>query len=125
MNEDEISSAVIGAAIEVHKTLGPGLLESIYQKCLAKELSLAGLEFREEVTLPLNYKGTNFEAAFRLDMLVADKVILELKAVETILPVHEAQLLSYLRLTGYKLGLLINFNVPVLRSGVRRVVNKL
>ena len=125
MNEDEISSAVIGAAIEVHKTLGPGLLESIYQKCLAKELSLAGLVYREEVALPLNYKGTNFEAAFRLDMLVADKVILELKAVETILPVHEAQLLSYLRLTGYKLGLLINFNVPVLRSGVRRVVNKL
>jgi len=125
MNEDEISNAIIGAAIEVHRVLGPGLLESIYQRCLARELGLQGFSCQEEVSLPVSYKDMRFEAAFRLDMLVADKVIVELKAVENILPVHEAQLLSYLRLTGLKLGLLINFNVPALKSGVRRVVNKL
>ncbi len=125
MNEDEISNAIIGAAIEVHRVLGPGLLESVYQKCLARELELLGLEFREEVPLPVNYKGMQFEAAFRLDMVVSDKVIVELKAVENILPIHEAQLLSYLRLARCKLGLLINFNVPVLRLGLRRIVNKL
>jgi GxxExxY protein len=125
MNEDEISNVVIGAAIEVHRVLGPGLLESVYQKCLVRELNLAGLSLREEVPLPVTYKELTFEAAFRLDLLVADKVIVELKAVEKIQPVHEAQLLSYLRLAGHKLGLLINFNVPVLRTGVRRVVNNL
>jgi GxxExxY protein len=125
MLEDELSNVIIGAAIEVHKAVGPGLLESVYQKCLTRELQLAGVGYQEEVVLPLQYKGMEFDGAFRLDMLIADKVIVELKAVEAILPVHEAQLLSYLRLTNRRLGLLINFNVPVLRAGIRRVVNNL
>ncbi len=125
MEEDKISNVIIGAAIEVHRALGPGLLESVYQKCLAHELVLKELAFREEVPLPVHYKSMEFEAAFRLDLLVSDKVIVELKTVENVLPVHEAQLLSYLRLSQLKLGLLINFNVPTLRSGIRRIVNKL
>ncbi len=125
MEEDKISNVIIGAAIEVHRALGPGLLESVYQKCLAHELALQELAFREEVPLPVHYKSMEFEAAFRLDLLVSDKVIVELKTVEHVLPVHEAQLLSYLRLSQLKLGLLINFNVPTLRSGIRRIVNKL
>ncbi len=125
MEEDEISNMIIGAAIEVHRALGPGLLESVYQKCLAHELALQELAFREEAPLSVHYKGMEFEAAFRLDLLVSDKVIVELKTVESVLPVHEAQLLSYLRLSQLKLGLLINFNVPALRSGIRRIVNKL
>jgi GxxExxY protein len=125
MDEEIISKQVIGSAIEVHRALGPGMLESVYQKCLGKELVLRGLEYREEVPLPVHYKGMDFEAPLRLDFLVGGKVIVELKAVETVLPVHEAQLLSYLRLAGLKLGLLINFNVPVMKSGIRRIVNNL
>lgn len=125
MEENEISAKIIGSAIEVHRSLGPGLLESVYQKCLARELELQGVPYQEEVPLLAEYKGLTFEAAYRMDMLVADKVIVELKTVESILPVHEAQLLSYLRLSRLKLGLLINFNLPVLRNGVRRIVNEL
>jgi GxxExxY protein len=125
MDEDAVSRRVIGPAIEVHRALGPGMLESVYQKCLGRELALQGLDCREEVPLAVHYKGLDFEAPFRLDLLVEDKVIVELKAVERILPVHEAQLLSYLRLAGLKLGLLVNFNVPVMKSGIRRIVNNL
>jgi len=125
MDEDAVSRKVIGSAIEVHRALGPGMLESVYQKCLGRELALRGLDCREEVPLAVHYKGMDFEAPFRLDLLVEDKVIVELKAVERILPVHEAQLLSYLRLAGLKLGLLVNFNVPVMKSGIRRIVNNL
>ena len=113
MSEDEISNTVIGLAIEVHRALGPGLLESIYQKCLGRELELSGLHFREEVPLPVKYKGLEFDAAFRLDMIVADKVILELKPIEVVLPVHEAQLLSYLRLSGLKLGEFLCASAPL------------
>jgi GxxExxY protein len=125
MDENEISNGIIGCAIEVHRVLGPGLLESVYQKCLAKELELQDLRFQEEVALDIEYKGLEFGSAYRLDFLVADKVLVELKAVEKLLPIHEAQLLSYIRLARMKLGLLINFNVPTLRSGIRRIVNNL
>jgi len=124
-DENELSRSIIGAAIEVHRVLGPGLLESVYQRCLTHELELSGLSFVEEIALNVNYKGKYFESAHRLDILAEDRVIIELKAVENLLPVHEAQLLSYLRLANKKLGLLINFNVPVLKTGIRRVVNNL
>ena len=122
MNEDELSYKVIGAAIEVHKHLGPGLLESAYEECLAKELMLRGIPFARQVPLPIIYKGVEIDAAYRLDMIVGDLLILELKSVEDVLPIHEAQMLTYLRLSGRKLGLLINFNVPILRDGVKRIV---
>ncbi len=122
MKENEISTKIIGCAIEVHRSLGPGLLESVYQKCLARELDIQKVPYQEEVPLHVEYKGLTFEAAYRM---VANKVIIELKTVENIFPIHEAQLLSYLRLSRLKLGLLINFNVPALRSGVRRIVNEL
>ena len=125
MLENEISEKIVGAAIEVHKELGPGLMESIYQKCLTFELRESGLKVEAEVEVPVRYKGTEIEGGFRLDLLVEDKVILELKAVERVLPVYSAQLLSYLKLCGLKLGLLINFNVPVLKQGIKRVVNGL
>ena len=126
MDEEEISKQVIGSAIEVHRSLGPGMLESVYQRCLGRELNLRGLGYREEVPLPVHYnKGLDFEASLRLDFLVGDKVIVELKSVERVLPVHEVQLLSYLRLARLRLGLLLNFNVPVMKSGVQRIVNNL
>ncbi len=125
VDENPLSNTIIGCAIEVHRVLDPGLLESVYQKCLGRELELKGISFQEEVPLAVEYKGLKFNSAHRLDMLVENKVLLELKAVEHLLPVHEAQLLSYLRLAEKKLGLLINFNVPVLRSGIKRIVNNL
>lgn len=125
MNEDEISSIVVDSAIEVHRELGPGLLESVYQNCLIHELGVRNIPLSEEVPIAAGYKGLVFETAYRLDLLVADKVIVELKVVETLLPVHKAQLLSYLRLAHKKLGLLINFNVPMLKDGIKRVVNNL
>ncbi len=125
MDENRISKVVVGAAIEVHRTLGPGLLESVYQLCLARELQLQGVSCSLEQPMDAEYKGLKFDVGYRLDMMVADKVIVELKVVETILPVHEAQLLSYLKLSNNKLGLLLNFNVPVMKAGIRRVVNKL
>ena len=125
MDEDTLSKKIIGAAIEVHKSIGPGLLEGIYQRCLAYELKLLGLNVSSEVTLPVRYKDLEFEDAYRVDLLVEDKVIVELKAVETMLPVHSAQLLSYLEMSSLKLGLLINFSVPQLRDGIKRLANKL
>ncbi|NOZ36882.1 MAG: GxxExxY protein [Gammaproteobacteria bacterium] len=125
MDENGISRIVVGAAIEVHRELGPGLLESVYQQCLARELQLQEMPCSLEESIDAKYKGLKFDVGYRLDMVVADKVIVELKVVETILPVHKAQLLSYLKLSNRKLGLLLNFNVPVMKDGIRRVVNKL
>ena len=122
MELEELTEQIIGAAIEVHKPLGPGLLESVYEDCLCHELGLRGLRYRRQVTLPVVYKGVELQAGCRIDLLVEEKVVVELKAVEQLAPVHEAQLLTYLRLGGFKVGLLINFNVPVLKDGLRRRV---
>lgn len=121
-SQGQLSHNVIGAAIEVHRALGPGLLESAYETCLCHELGLRGLSFQRQVPLPLTYKGVQLDCGYRIDLVVAGELLLELKAVEQILPIHEAQLLTYLRLTGIKLGLLINFNVPVLKQGIIRRV---
>lgn len=122
---NELSERVVGAAIEVHRHLGPGLLESAYQRSLEAELTLRGIPFRSELLLPVEYKGIRLDCSFRADLLVDGKILVELKAVETILPVHTSQLLTYLRLHNFRLGLLINFNVPVLWRGIKRVVNHL
>ena len=118
-----VTRQVIGAAIEVHKAMGSGLLESIYQECLEVELRLRRVRFERQKTIPLTYKGVEVGAALRLDLLVGNTVIVEIKAVESITPVHEAQLVTYLRLTGCSVGLLINFNVEVLRKGGKRMIN--
>jgi GxxExxY protein len=123
MDEKALSGEVIGAAIEVHRALGPGLLESAYELALERELLLLGLDVRRQVPVPLQYKGANLGDGFRIDLVVNDALIVELKAVEQLLPLHEAQLLTYLRLTGKPLGLLINFNVKTLKEGIRRVAN--
>jgi GxxExxY protein len=112
----------IGAAIEVHRALGPGLLESAYQACLCRELLLRGVNFQTELPLPVVYKGVQVDCGYRIDILVAELVVVELKTVEAIAPVHDAQLLTYLRLGGWKVGLLINFNVAVLKHGIHRRV---
>jgi len=125
MDDSELSGKIIGAAIEVHRELGPGLLEAVYRECLHKELSLRGLHCAIEVPVRAHYKGLDFDTAYRLDILVEDSVVVELKVAEQLLPVHHAQVLSYLRLTGKSLGLLMNFHVPRLSTGVRRIVNNL
>ena len=119
---NRVTEAIIGAAIEVHRTLGPGLLESAYCECLCRELSVRGVPFQREKPLPLEYKGVRLECGYRLDLLVANSVVVEVKAIETIAPVHEAQLLTYLRLGGWRIGLLINFNVAILKQGIRRKI---
>jgi GxxExxY protein len=119
---NDLTKAIIGAAIEVHRALGPGLLESAYEECLCEELKLRGIPFERQKPLPVTYKGRQLDCGYRLDLLVADAVVLELKAIEVFAPIHDAQLLTYLRLGGWKVGLLINFNVPVLREGIRRKV---
>jgi len=116
---NDITHAVIGAAIEVHRSLGPGLLESAYHECLCQELLLRGVPFEYERKLPLEYKGIKLECGYRVDLLVAGLVVIEVKSIEAIAPIHEAQLLTYLRLGGWKVGLLINFNVVVLKDGIR------
>jgi GxxExxY protein len=120
--EEELTEAIIGAAIEVHKELGPGLLESSYQKCLAREFDLRGIRYRQEVDLPVNYKGVFIDCAYRIDFFVEERVIVELKSVEKLLPIHEAQLLTYLKLTKLRVGLLINFNSAVIRNSIIRRV---
>lgn len=120
--EQTLTRSIISAAIDVHRVLGPGLLESAYQACLSRELQLHDLRFRQQVELPLIYKDVKLDCGYRIDFIVEDKVVLELKAVEGILPVHQAQFLTYLRLSGLRIGLLINFNVPVLKAGIRRRV---
>jgi GxxExxY protein len=119
---EELSHEIIGAAIEVHRCLGPGLLESTYKICLCQELRLRGVQFRAEIDLPVNYKGILLDCGYRMDVIVEEAIVLELKAVERLLPVHEAQLMTYLRLSGFRVGLLINFNVPVLKDGLKRRV---
>ena len=120
-----LTEKIIGAAIEVYKALGPGLLESTYEGCLAHELSLAGISFERQVPLPVSYKSLQLDCGYRLDFLIEKMVVLELKAVEGLQPIHEAQLLTYLKLGGWPIGLLINFNVPVLKNGIKRMVNNL
>lgn len=119
---NKTTETIIGAAIEVHRALGPGLLESAYAECLCRELSVRGVSFERERALPLEYKGIRLECGYRLDLLVANLVVVEVKAVEALAPVHEAQLLTYLRLGGWQLGLLINFNVELLKQGIRRKI---
>ena len=119
---DILSKQIIGAAIEVHKALGPGLLESAYQACLCHELALRGIPFEAQVPLPLVYKGVSVDCGYRLDLLVEGLVVVEIKSVNCLEPIHEAQILTYLRLTGLWLGLLINFNVPMLKQGIKRKV---
>ena len=125
MTENEISDKIIGCAIEVHKALGPGLLESAYSECLFYELRKSGLKVEKEKPLPLVYKEVKLDIGYRLDLIVEDKVIVELKAVEAITDVHLAQVLTYLKLSGCKLGLLMNFNVIRLVEGLKRVANRL
>jgi GxxExxY protein len=120
--EERIATAVVHAAYLVHKALGPGLLESIYEACLCHELSKAGFVCKRQVPVPIVYDGLRFDEGFRLDVLVEDRIVCELKAVDKPHPVHEAQLLSHLKLTSRKLGLLINFNVPLIREGIKRIV---
>jgi GxxExxY protein len=117
---DPLTEQVIGAAIEVHRILGPGLLESVYQTCLCHELELRGIEHEKQVELPVLYKGTKLDCNFCMDIVLPGKLVVELKAVEEFHPVHEAQLLTYLRLSGIHLGLLINFNVTLLKNGIKR-----
>ena len=119
---DRIASAVVDAAFAVHKELGPGLLESVYEVCLCHELSTRGIPFRSQVHLPVSYKGLKLDSGLRLDLLVADSVVVELKSAQNIEAVFEAQLLSYLKLTGLRVGLLINFNVPIIKAGIIRLV---
>ena len=123
MDINKLTGEVIGAAIEVHKALGPGLLESAYEECLCRELFLRKMSLKRQEPLPIEYKGVKLDCGYRLDIVVADQLIVELKACESLQPVHEAQLLTYLKLTGIKVGLLINFNVPVLKDGIKRMVN--
>jgi GxxExxY protein len=120
--EQEFTGRIIGAAIEVHRALGPGLLESAYQTCLARELSLQGISFEQQKALPVEYKGARLDCGYRLDFLVDSNVVVEPRAADTIEPVHGAQLLTYLKLTGCRIGLLINFNVPVLKRGIKHMV---
>ena len=122
MKFDDLSGKVIGCAIEVHRNLGPGLLESAYRICLAHELSVAGIPFQMELPQPLRYKEILLDCGYRLDVLVNRELLVEAKAVETLLPIHHAQTLTYMRLAGVSVGLLINFNVPVLRDGGRRMI---
>lgn len=119
---NSLSNQIIGAAIEVHKTLGPGLLESAYQACHKHELELRNVPVQTEVDLPLEYKGVKLDCGYRMDEVVGGLVVVEIKSVERLEPIHEAQLLTYLRLSGLWLGLLINFNVPVLKNGIKRLV---
>jgi len=122
MEFDELSNRVIGCALEVHRELGPGLLESTYEQCLAHELKLNGIRFELQHPLPVKYKDVRLDCGYRVDVLVEDKLIIELKSVEQIKAIHQAQLLTYMRLAGVKIGLLINFNVTKLKNGIKRFI---
>ena len=123
-NMNQLSSKIIGAAIEVHKTLGPGLLESAYEECLCHELSIQGLLFEKQKPLSIDYKGKKLDCGYRLDIVVEKAIIIELKSCEKIEPIHKAQLLTYLKLSGLNLGLILNFNVYLMRDGIVRIVNE-
>ena len=118
---DPLTAKVIGCAMEVHRALGPGLLESAYEHCLAHELGLTGMPFRRQVELPVRYKGEALDCGYRIDLLVDEQLVIELKSVDALLPIHQVQLLTYLRLTRCRTGLLINFNVALLKQGIRRL----
>jgi GxxExxY protein len=122
MTDNDITHGIIGAAIEVHKRLGPGLLESAYEECLAHELSLRNLRVDRQVGVPIVYRETKLECGYRIDLLIESRIVVELKSVESLAPIHEAIILTYLRLSGHKIGLLINFNVAILKDGVRRFI---
>lgn len=125
MNENELSNLIIGCAIEVHRTLGPGLLESVYENCLLYELEEKGIFVERQVELPIEYKDKNLKVGYKIDLLVENKVIIELKSVKEIQPIHVAQLMTYLKLSDKKLGLLINFNEVKLVDGLKRIVNNI
>ena len=125
MDINQLSSKIIGAAIEVHRTLGPGLLESAYEECICYELELRRIKFERQKALPIIYKGKRLDCGYRLDIVIDNKIITELKSIEKIEPIHKAQLLSYLKLSGQRLGLLLNFNVSVMKDGIVRLVNQL
>ena len=125
MDINKLSSKIISAAIEVHKALGPGLLESAYEECLCHELHLRKISFERQKPLPLIYKGNSLDCGYRLDVVVENTIIVELKSCEKFEPIHKAQLLTYLKLSNLNLGLLLNFNVPMMREGILRVVNQL
>jgi GxxExxY protein len=125
MNINKLSGEIIGSAIEVHKALGPGLLESAYEECICHELSMGGLSLERQKPLAVRYKGINLDCGYRLDVVVEDAIILELKSCEKIEPIHKAQLLTYLKLSDFRLGLLLNFNVTLMREGIVRIVNDL
>lgn len=118
-----ISELVIGSAIRVHRELGPGLLESAYEACLLYEMSAAGLDVETQKPLPITYQGVHLDCGYRLDLVVENKIILELKSIEKLLPIHQAQILSYLKLSGHTLGFLLNFNVEIMKNGIRRIVH--
>ena len=120
---NKLSERIIGACIEIHRSLGPGLLESAYEECLCHELSVAGISFERQKPLPVRYKNVKLDCGYRLDLVVEQIIIVELKTVESVMPIHEAQLLTYLKLSGLTLGLLINFNVAMLKDGIKRIVN--
>ena len=121
-NFNGLTEAIIGAAMEVHRALGPGLLESIYEMCLCRELSIRGIPFERQVLIPVEYKGVKLDCGYRADIVVDGTILLEIKAIDSLLPIHDAQLLSYLKLGGWKIGLLVNFNVELLKNGLRRRV---
>jgi GxxExxY protein len=121
-NLNELTEAIIGSAMEVHRALGPGLLESTYEMCLCRELSIRGLGFERQVPIAVEYKGVKLDCGYRADVVVEDSVLVEIKAIDSLVSIHEAQLLSYLKLGGWKIGLLINFNVELLKHGIRRRV---
>lgn len=125
LNVNKTTEAIIGAAIEVHRHLGPGLLESAYEECLCEELFLRKLPFKRQVVLPVVYKSKKLDIGYRIDLLVNDEVIVEIKTVESIMPIHEAQTLTYMRLGGWQVGLILNFNVTILKNGIKRLVHKL
>ena len=122
MEFDELSGKIIGCAIEVHKNLGPGLMESAYEQCLSYELTAAGIKHETQKELPIDYKGLRIDSGYRIDLIVENKIIVELKSVDKILPIYEAQLLTYMKLAGVKIGLIINFNVTKLKEGIKRFV---
>jgi GxxExxY protein len=122
---NQVTQSVIGAAVEVHRALGPGLLERVYEECLCHELGLRNIAYERQRQLPVQYKGQAIDCSYRIDVLVSKLVVVEIKAVESLLPIHEAQLLTYLRLGGWQAGLLLNFNVPSLRLGIKRLVHRL
>lgn len=119
---ESLTGKIVASAYQVHSALGPGLIESVYEECLSDEFARHQMDFKRQLKLPVNYQGRQLNTGLRLDFLVEEKVIVELKAVESLMPVHQAQLLTYLKLTGLRVGLLINFNVPIIRQGIKRLV---